>query len=182
MQSQQPGAEHAQNSGDDRWLQEKAPCTPPTQHHGQHCDCSGVIQISQDLKWHTHIDKGCTSQLRKFNLPQELLKQFYSAIIESVLCTSITVRFGSATKSDIRRLQRTVMTAEWIIGAPPAHPPWTVYTQSEEWLRKSLWILHIQAIYFLNFCHLVGATEHRIPGQPGTRTVFFPQAIYLMNR
>ncbi len=44
-------------------------------------------------------------QLRKFNLPQELLKQFYSAIIESVLCTSITVWFSSATKSDLRRLR-----------------------------------------------------------------------------
>ncbi len=57
-------------------------------------------------------------QLRKFNLPQELLKHFYSAIIESVLCSSITVQFGSATKTDIRRLQRTVRTAERIIGAP----------------------------------------------------------------
>ncbi len=53
-------------------------------------------------------------QLRKFNLPQELLKQFYSAII--VLCTSITVWFSSATKSDLRRLRRLVRTAERIIG------------------------------------------------------------------
>ncbi len=29
MQSQQPGAEHAQNSGDDRGLQEKPPALPP---------------------------------------------------------------------------------------------------------------------------------------------------------
>ncbi len=57
-------------------------------------------------------------QLRKFNMPQELLKQFYSAVIKSVLRTSITVWFGSATKSDIRRLQRTVQTAERIIAAP----------------------------------------------------------------
>ncbi len=57
-------------------------------------------------------------QWRKLNLPQELLKQFYSAIIESVLCTSITIWFGSATKSDTRRLQRTFWTAERIIGAP----------------------------------------------------------------
>ncbi|KAI2646791.1 hypothetical protein H4Q32_028923 [Labeo rohita] len=56
--------------------------------------------------------------LSKFNLPQELLKQFYSTITESVLCTSITVWFGSATKSDIRRLQRKVRTAERIVGAP----------------------------------------------------------------
>ncbi|KAK3525591.1 hypothetical protein QTP70_000437 [Hemibagrus guttatus] len=83
--------------------------------------------ISQDLKWDTHIDyivkkiqQGLyfLQQLRKINLPQELLTQFYSAIIESVLCTSITVWFGSATKSDIRRLQRTVRNAERIIGAP----------------------------------------------------------------
>ncbi len=67
--------------------------------------------ISQDLKWDNHIESILRKtqqrlyflhQLRKFNLPQELLKQFYSAIIESVLCTSITVWFGSATKSGIR--------------------------------------------------------------------------------
>ncbi len=55
-------------------------------------------------------------QLRKFNLPQELLIQFYSIIIESILCTSITVWFSSATKSDLRRLRRVVRTAERIIG------------------------------------------------------------------
>ncbi len=83
--------------------------------------------ISQDLKWDIHIDSIVKKaqqrlyflrQLRKFNQPQELLKQFYSAIIESVLCSSITVWFGSATKTDIRRLQRTFRTAERIIGAP----------------------------------------------------------------
>ncbi len=55
-------------------------------------------------------------QLRKFNLTQELLKQFYSAIIESVLCTSITVCFSWAIKSDLRRLQKVVRTAERIVG------------------------------------------------------------------
>ncbi|KAK3527750.1 hypothetical protein QTP86_003341 [Hemibagrus guttatus] len=71
--------------------------------------------ISQDLKWGTHINATIKKaqqrlyflrQLRKFNLPQELLIYFYSAVIESVLCTSITVWSGSATKSDMRRLQR----------------------------------------------------------------------------
>ncbi len=83
--------------------------------------------ISQDLKWDTHTDSIVKKaqqrlyflhQLKKFNLPQVLPKQFYSAIIETVLCSSITVWFGSATKTDIRRLQRTVRTAERIIGAP----------------------------------------------------------------
>ncbi len=83
--------------------------------------------ISQDLKWDRHIESIVKKaqqrlyflrQLRKFNLPQELLKQFYSAIIESVLCTSITVWFSSATKSDLRRVRRVVRTAERIIDTP----------------------------------------------------------------
>ncbi len=81
--------------------------------------------ISQDLKWDTHIDSIVKKaqqrsfflrQLKKFNLPQAHMTQFYSAVIELVLCSSITVWFGSASKSDIRRLQRTVRTAERIIG------------------------------------------------------------------
>ncbi|CAM4610534.1 unnamed protein product [Leuciscus chuanchicus] len=81
--------------------------------------------ISQDLKWDTHIDSIVKKaqqrlyflrQLRKFNLPQEQLVQFYSAVIQSILCTSITVWFGSATKTDLRRLERIVRTAERITG------------------------------------------------------------------
>ncbi len=69
----------------------------------------------KDLKWDNHIDSIAKKaqqrlyflrQLRKFNLPQELLKQFYSDIIETVLYSSITVW----------RLQWTVRTAERIIG------------------------------------------------------------------
>ncbi len=79
-------------------------------------------------------------QLRKFKQPQELLKQFYSATIETVLCSSITIWFGTATKTDIRILQRTVRTAERIIGAPL--PSLQELQESPEWgkgLRKSLW-------------------------------------------
>ncbi len=81
--------------------------------------------ISQDLKWDNHIESIMKKaqqrlyflcQLRKFHLPQEQLKQFDSVIIESVLCTSITVWFSSATKSDLKRLRRVVRTAERIIG------------------------------------------------------------------
>ncbi len=81
--------------------------------------------ISHDLKWDTSIDSIVKKaqqrlyflcQLRKLNLPQELLEQFYSAISESVLSTSITVWFSLATKYDLRRLRRVVRTAEWIIG------------------------------------------------------------------
>ncbi|KAK9516191.1 hypothetical protein VZT92_024137 [Zoarces viviparus] len=56
-------------------------------------------------------------QLRKFNVPQELLILFYSAIIQSVLCSSISVWFGSATIQDRNRRQRIARSAERIIGS-----------------------------------------------------------------
>ncbi len=85
------------------------------------------IWQNTSLKWENHIHSIVKKaqqrlyflrQLRNYNLPQELLKKLYSAIIESVLCTSITVWFSSATKFDLRRLQRVVQTAERIIGIP----------------------------------------------------------------
>ncbi|KAM9793632.1 uncharacterized protein ACBT44_018006 [Syngnathus typhle] len=81
--------------------------------------------ISRDLKWTGHIDSVRKKaqqrlyfprQLKRFNLPRELLKTFYTAIIQSVLCTSITVWFGSASKQDKHRLQRTIRNAEKITG------------------------------------------------------------------
>ncbi len=78
--------------------------------------------ISQDLKWDIHIDSHCKKaqrlyflhRLKKLNLPQAQMIQFYSAVIESVLCSSGAVWFGSASKSDLRRQQRTVKTALWL--------------------------------------------------------------------
>src|SRR4029434_516794 len=72
--------------------------------------------ISRNLKWEPNINTIIRKAqqrmyflhlLRKYNLPQELLILFYTAVIESVLRTSITVWFGSATKLDKKRLQRT---------------------------------------------------------------------------
>ncbi len=86
-------------------------------------------------------------QLRKFNLPQELLIQFYSAVIESVLCMSITVWFSSATKSELRRLRRVVRTAEWIIGTTfPTLSRNCTYPEWAKGLAKSLWTPHIQPL------------------------------------
>ena len=82
--------------------------------------------ISQDFKWAPNVDSIIKKaqqrmyflrQLRKFKLPQELLIQFQMAIVQSVLCTSIIVWFGSATKQDRSRLKLTIRTAEKIIGA-----------------------------------------------------------------
>ncbi|XP_051508275.1 uncharacterized protein LOC127414344 isoform X2 [Myxocyprinus asiaticus] len=145
--------------------------------------------ISQDLKWETHIDSIVRKaqqrlyflrQLRKFNLPQVLLIQFYSAVIESVLCISVTVWFGSATKSDIRRLQRTVWTAE-IIGCP-LPPLQELYTSR---VRKKAVKITLDPTHPAHYLfELLPSGRHF--RALSTRTVrhrnsFFPQAIHLMN-
>ncbi len=146
--------------------------------------------ISQDLKWDNHIVSIVKKaqqrlfflcQLRKFNLPQELLKQFYSAIIESVLCTSINVWFSSATKSDLRRLRRVVWTAERIIGT-------TLPTLQELYLSR---VSKRAGKITLDPSHPAHSLFELLPSGRryralSTRTTrhrnsFFPQAIHLMN-
>ena len=148
------------------------------------------ITISQDLKWDIHIDSIVKKaqqmlyflrQLRKFNLPQELLKQFYSAIIESVLCTSVTVWFSSASKSDLRRLQRVVRTAERIIGT-------TLPSIQELYLSR---VSKRAGKITLDPSHPAHSLFELLPSGRryralSTRTArhrnsFFPQAIHLMN-
>ncbi len=146
--------------------------------------------ISQDLKWDNHIESIVKKaqqrlyflrQLGKFNLPQELLKQFYSAIIESVLCTSITVWFSSATKSDLRRLRRVVWTAEQIIDT-------TLPTLQELYLSR---VSKRAGKITLDPSHPAHSLFELLPSGRrfralSTRTTrhrnsFFPQAIHLMN-
>ncbi len=139
--------------------------------------------ISQDLKWDNRIKSIVKKaqqrlyflrQLRKFNLPQGLLIQFYSAIVESILCTSITVWFSSATKSDLRRLRRVVRTAERIIGNC-THPEWA------KGLAKSLQDPSHPAHSLFEL--LPSGRWYRALSTRTTRhrNSFFPQAIHLMN-
>ncbi|XP_061627650.1 uncharacterized protein LOC133477182 isoform X2 [Phyllopteryx taeniolatus] len=88
---------------------------------------SSLATISQDPKWAININSVLKKAqqrmyflrlLRKHGLPRELLRRFYTAVIESVLCSSITVWLGAATKKDKSRLQRTIKTAEKIVGTP----------------------------------------------------------------
>ncbi|KAI4871765.1 hypothetical protein NFI96_000196 [Prochilodus magdalenae] len=81
--------------------------------------------ISRDLKWEKNtisiIKKAqqrmfFLRQLKKFHLPQTLMIQFYTAIIESILTASITIWFGSSTSQERTKLQRIIRTAERIIG------------------------------------------------------------------
>ncbi len=124
--------------------------------------------ISQDLKWDNHIDSIVKKaqqrlyflhQLMKFNMPQELLIQLYSAIIESVLCTSITVWFSSATKSDLRRLRRVVQTAERIIGTTLPTLQELYSSRVNKRAGKITLDPHIQHTPSLNCYRPVNATE-----------------------
>ncbi len=146
--------------------------------------------ISQDLKWDNHIDSIIKKaqqrlyflrQLRKFNLPQELLKQFYSAIIESILCTSTTVWFSSATKSDLRRLRRVVRTAERIIGTTlPTLQELHLSRVSKRAVKITLDPSHpAHSLFEL----LPSGRRYRALSTRTTRhrNSFFPQAIHLMN-
>ncbi|KAJ0002497.1 hypothetical protein NQD34_007646 [Periophthalmus magnuspinnatus] len=81
--------------------------------------------ITQDLKWEPTISSLIKKaqqrmfhlrQLRKRKLPVQMMVQFYTAIIESILTSSITVWFAGATARDRQRLQRIVRSAEKVIG------------------------------------------------------------------
>ncbi len=130
------------------------------------------ITISQD----NHIDSiAKKAQQWLYFLPaeevqsatgQELLKPFYSAIIEFVLCSSITVWFGSATKSHIKRLQRRGLLVPFCPASKNFTPP--------EWgkgLRKSLWTPHTLSSF------LPSGRRYR---ELTTRTAR-PQAIFSLN-
>ncbi|KAL6113876.1 uncharacterized protein ACO6RY_04770 [Pungitius sinensis] len=78
--------------------------------------------ITQDLKWELNISSITKKaqrrlfflrQLKKFNLPQTMMVHF---IIESILCSSITVWYAAATAKDKGGLQRVIYSAERVIG------------------------------------------------------------------
>ncbi|KAK3537985.1 hypothetical protein QTP70_026510, partial [Hemibagrus guttatus] len=81
--------------------------------------------ITKELKWAQKISSLTKKaqqrmyfprQLKKFLLPVKMLVNFYTAIIESVLTSSITVWFAAATARDKAKLQRVIHSAEKVIG------------------------------------------------------------------
>ncbi len=131
VQSLQPGVKHSQYCGDDSGLQEEASCTPPTHYSGQHCGCSRVIQIPGNHhlpepevgQSHWLYCRGCIVQ------PATRAAETGLPCHHRVCPVFIFKCLVWSTKTDIRRLQRTVGTAERIIGA---QPPRTLQLQSEE--------------------------------------------------
>src|SRR4029434_2833104 len=108
-------------------------------------------------------------QLRKYNLLQDLLIMFYTAVIESVLCTSVTVWFRSATQLDKHRL--TPQKRSSVPTCPPSKtctPP-----ESGNGQEKSLQTPHTPDTNYSNSSPLVDATDHCSP-KPQTQKQFLP--------
>ncbi|KAK3550900.1 hypothetical protein QTP70_008063 [Hemibagrus guttatus] len=80
--------------------------------------------ITQELKWEQNISSLTKAQqrmyflrqLKKFLLPVKMLVNFNTAIIESILTSSITVWFAAATARDKAKLQHVIHSAEKVIG------------------------------------------------------------------
>ncbi|XP_070830729.1 uncharacterized protein [Chaetodon trifascialis] len=77
--------------------------------------------ISQDLKWEPNISSLFKKaqqkmyflrQLKKFTLPKTMMVHFCTAIIDSILTSSITIWYTAATAKDKGRLQRVIQSAE----------------------------------------------------------------------
>lgn len=124
VQSEPSGVEPPQDRGHNIEIQERPTATFPITILNKAAPTTWKFlrtTISSPLKWTFHkssVQKKALQrphylkQLRKFNnLPKELLVTCYTAIIQSVLCSSITVSFGSATRQD----NQTIRSAERII-------------------------------------------------------------------
>lgn len=81
--------------------------------------------LSSDLSWHVNSNSVLKKsrqrlyflrKLKQFGVSREILIQFYGAIIQSILCNSITVWFGRVSSSDLGKLNSVVRAAEKIIG------------------------------------------------------------------
>ena len=109
--------------------------------------------ITQDLKWDLNIRSLIKKahqrmyflrQLKKFHLPKTMMVHFYTAIIESILTSSITIWYAAATVKDRSGLLRIISLprgssaatshpsgpvglqapeACWDDGGDPSHPP-----------------------------------------------------------
>jgi len=55
-------------------------------------------------------------QLKKFNLPKAMMVHFYSAIVKSILISSITIWYIATMARHKARLQRIIHFAEKVIG------------------------------------------------------------------
>ncbi|KAI4902044.1 hypothetical protein NFI96_033097, partial [Prochilodus magdalenae] len=99
-------------------------------------------------------------RLRRVNLPQQLLCNFYRSTMEIILTSCISVWYGSTTSAEHKALQRVVKTAQHIT-ATTLPPIQDIY--DKRCLRK-------QSTYPQTPHTPVIPCSNRCPPERGTRT------------
>ncbi len=163
------------------------PALPPTQHHEQHCDCSGVIQIAGQhhlsgpevgYSHRLHCQKGPAEVV--LSSPAEEV-QPATGLTETVLLRHHWIHplhFYNCLvqlKSDLRRLRRVVRTAERIIGTTLPTFQEMYLSRASKRAGKITLDPHIQHTPSLNCYRLADATELWAPERPDTGTVSSPR-------
>ncbi|KAL6110148.1 uncharacterized protein ACO6RY_19292 [Pungitius sinensis] len=98
-----------------------------------------------------------------------MMVHFYTAIMESILCSSITVWYAAATAKDKGRLQRVIHSAERVIGCNLLSLQDLFASRTLKWVRKIV----------ADRSH--PGHERFVPLPSGTNS-FFPSAVRLINR
>ncbi|KAK7884028.1 hypothetical protein WMY93_027151 [Mugilogobius chulae] len=90
------------------------------------------LQITSDLSWKQNtaatVKLYFIRMLRRSGLKQRPLTQAYRGLVESILCTGITVWYGNTTTAERKALQRVIKTAEKMLGTNLPSME-TIYTQ-----------------------------------------------------
>ncbi|KAK3571021.1 hypothetical protein QTP86_000471 [Hemibagrus guttatus] len=142
--------------------------------------------ITQELKWEQNISSLTKKpqqrmyflwQLKKFLLPVKMLVNFYTAIIESILTSSITVWFAAATARDKAKLQRVIHSAEKVIGCSlPSLQELYISRSLDLQPRLQLTPLILETNSF-NHSPLTRGSGPSGPGPHATRTVSSPVSL-----
>ncbi len=174
---------NAQNSGDDRVLQENPPALPHSPSwtalwlQWSHSDSwapqflrtwSGTLTLSP---WWKRPSWGCTS-FTSWGSSTCHRSCWNSSTPPSFNLSSVW--FSSATKSDLRRLRRVVRTAELIIGTTlPTLQELYSSRVSKRAGQITLDPSHLTSSTLSLWTVLVDATKLRAPERPDTGTVYF---------
>lgn len=146
--------------------------------------------ITNTLKWDNNISqlvkKGqqrlfFLRRLKGLRLSPPIMVQFYRAVIESVLTSSLTVWFASASARAKARLQRVVRAAERIIGCP-LPPIMDLYSSRS--INRAVKIAADPSHPANSLFNLLPSGKRYRAFLPKTsrhRHSFFPQAIALLN-
>ncbi|KAJ8361742.1 hypothetical protein AAFF_G00427970, partial [Aldrovandia affinis] len=107
--------------------------------------------------------------------------QFYTAIIESILTSAITVWFGSSTARDRTRLQRITRSAERIIGCNLPSIQDLYHTRSRKRTAKIIADPSHPGHHILQALPSGKRLRSLITKTTRHKNSFFPRAVALMN-